>query len=106
VAHCPPELLDDLAPLLAELRTWARVVEKSPGVFYVGREPFLHFHLLAGDRRRADVKGRTSWVEVDLPRPASATRRRALLRELRKRHREKAGERSGERSRPRISRAR
>jgi hypothetical protein len=102
VAHCPPELLDDLAPLLAELRTWARVVEKSAGVFYVGREPLLHFHLLAGGRRRADVKGRASWVEIDLPRPASATRRRALLRELRTRHREKVGERS----RARTTRAR
>jgi hypothetical protein len=89
VAHCPPELLDDIADLLAEVRTWAGVVERKPGVFYVRRQPFLHFHLVDGGRRRADVKGRTTWVQVDLPRPVSAARRRAFLRELRIRYGEK-----------------
>jgi len=89
VAHCPPELLDDIADLLAEVRTWAGVVERKPGVFYVRRQPFLHFHLVDGGRRRADVKGRTTWVQVDLPRPVSAARRRAFLRKLRIRYGEK-----------------
>jgi len=89
VAHCPPELLDDLVGLVAEVRTWAGVIEKKPGVFYVRGQPFLHFHLLEGGLRRADVKGRTGWVQLDLPRPISATRRRALLRELRMRYGEK-----------------
>jgi hypothetical protein len=89
VAHCPPELLDDVADLLAEVRTWAGVIERKPGVFYLRRQPFLHFHLLQGGRRRADIKGRAGWVQLDLPRPVSATRRRALLRELRMRHGEK-----------------
>jgi hypothetical protein len=89
MAYCPPELLDDLADLLAEVRTWAWVIERKPNVFYVHRQPFLHFHLIEGRRRRADVKGRTGWVQLDLPRPLSATRRRALLRELRTRHGEK-----------------
>jgi hypothetical protein len=86
MAYCPPELLDDLADLLAEVRTWAWVVEKKPNVFYVRRQPFLHFHLIEGRRRRADVKGRTGWVQLDLPRPLSTTRRRAFLRELRAHH--------------------
>ena len=89
VPHCPPALLDDLTDLFAEIRAWPDVIEKKPGVFYVRREPFLHFHLLAGSRRRADIKGRTDWVQLDLPRPVSATRRRLLLRELRRCHREK-----------------
>lgn len=89
MAHCPPELLDDLAGLLAVVRAWAGVIEKTPGVFYVRRQPFLHFHLVEGGRRRADVKGRTGWVHIDLPRPLSAARRRAFLRELRLRHGEK-----------------
>ena len=75
VAHCPAELLDDLTDLLDEVRSWAGVVEKKPGVFYVRREPFLHFHLVEGGRRRADVKGRAGWVQLDLPRPASTARR-------------------------------
>jgi hypothetical protein len=85
VAHCPPELLDDLAGLFADLRTWAGVVEKTPGVFYVRRVPFLHFHRTADGGRRADVKTRDCWVQLDLPRPISATRQRTFLRELRRR---------------------
>jgi hypothetical protein len=89
VAHWPAELLDDLTDLLDEVRSWTGVIEKKPGVFYVRREPFLHFHLVEGARRRADVKGRAGWVQLDLPRPASAARRQALRRQLRIRYREK-----------------
>ena len=32
MAYCPPELLDDLADLFADVRTWAGVIEKRPGV--------------------------------------------------------------------------
>src|SRR5262245_42398157 len=83
VPHCPPEQLDDIADVLSQVRAWERVSEKKTGIFYLGREPFLHFHLVEGGRRRADVKARTGWVQIDLPRPASAARRRAFLRELR-----------------------
>jgi hypothetical protein len=89
VAHCPAELLDDLEDVFAEVRTWPGVVERKPGVFYVGRQPFLHFHLLAGSRRRADVKGVTDWTQLDLPRPVSAASRRGLLKALRARYAEK-----------------
>ena len=82
MAHCPPELLDDLADVFANVRTWPGVIEKRPGVFYAHKRPFLHFHLLSGRRRRGDVKGHTNWVQLDLPRPVSATRQRALLRGL------------------------
>jgi hypothetical protein len=88
VAYCPPQLLDDLADVFAEVRTWAGVIEKKPGVLYVRNQPFLHFHLLAGGRR-ADVKGRTGWAQLHFPRPVSAARRRAFLRGLRMRHGEK-----------------
>lgn len=89
MAYCPPDLLDDLVDLLAEVRTWTWVTEKRPNVFYVRRQPFLHFHLLEGGRRRADVKGKTGWVQLDLPRPISLTRRRAFLRKLRTHYGEK-----------------
>jgi hypothetical protein len=91
VAFCPPELLDDLGDVFADLRNWVGVLEKRPGVFYAHGQPFLHFHLLAGARRRADVKGHTNWTQLDLPRPVTATRRRALIRELRIRYGEKTG---------------
>jgi hypothetical protein len=89
MAHCPPQMLDDLATVFADVRTWAGIIERKPGVFYVRGQPFLHFHLLAGDRRCADVKGRTDWLRTDLPRPLPAARRRAFLRELRRRHAER-----------------
>ena len=88
MAHCPPALLDDIADLLADLRGWPGVVEKSPGVFYARRNPFLHFHLFEGARRRADVKGRAGWTSLDLPRPISAAKRRAFLKLLGARYRE------------------
>jgi hypothetical protein len=88
VPHCPADLLDDLDHVLAEVRTWPGVVERKAGVFYVRREPFLHFHLIAG-RRRADVKGANDWTQLDLARPASAAGRRALLKQLRASYAEK-----------------
>ena len=58
------------------------MVEKKTGIFYVGREPFLHFHVLATGRRRAEIKGRTAWTQLDLPRPVAPRNRQALLRAL------------------------
>jgi hypothetical protein len=87
VAHCPAELLDDLREVLDDVRGWAGVVERQPGVFYLRRQPFLHFHLLAGSRRCADVKVRADWIRLDLPRPASAARRRAFLGALQRHYR-------------------
>jgi len=87
VAYCPPELLDDLADLFADLRTWAGVIEKRPGVFYARNRPLLH------------VKGRTNWVQLDLPRPVTAMRRRDLFRAPRMRDSEKAETKSAMRRR-------
>lgn len=94
MASCPPELLEDLAGVLAEVRDWPGVVERKPGVFYVRNQPFLHFHLLAGGGRRADVKGKADWVEIGLGSPITAAQRRALLAELRARHAEKTAAKS------------
>jgi hypothetical protein len=87
VAYCPPELLDDVADVLAEVRAWPDVVEKKHNVFYLRRQPFLHFHLLSDGRRRADLRGPAGWVQVDIPRPISTARRRVLLRAARDIHR-------------------
>ena len=84
MAHCPADLLDDLAELFAEIRDWPGVIEKAAGVFYVGRQPFLHFHRQADGGRRADVKGADGWVPLELPHPISVGRRRAFLRGLRR----------------------
>jgi hypothetical protein len=90
MARCPIELLDDVADVIAELKTWAGIVETRPAVLYLRRQPFLHFHLVEGQRRRADVKSPAGWIPIELPRPLSAARRRAFLVELRRRYRERA----------------
>ena len=84
--RCPPALLDDLADVFATLRGWDGVVEKTPGVFYARRLPFLHFHLDDGGRRRADIKSRTGWLPFELPHPTSAARRRQFMRALKRHH--------------------
>ena len=89
MARCPLELLDDLADILQRMRGWEGVVEKSPGVFYAQRQPFLRFHLVEGGRRRADIKSRTGWVSFDLPRPVPAAPRRRFLRALAQQHAER-----------------
>jgi hypothetical protein len=86
VASCPLALLDDLHQLLAAVRTWPGVVERTPGVFALGRAPFLHFHLVDGGRRRGDVKHPAGWRQLDLPRPLPAAARRRVLAELRRCH--------------------
>jgi hypothetical protein len=58
MAHCPLAMLTDVDDLLTAVRPWPDVIEKRPGVFYLRREPFRHFHLFPGPRRRADVKGK------------------------------------------------
>ena len=93
MARCPADLLDDIADVLAEVRRWDGIVERTPGVFYLRRDPFLHFHLMEGGRRRADVKGVAGWHSVELPLPLPAARRRALTRELSARYGEKTSTR-------------
>ena len=90
MGRCPPELLDDLASVLGEVLTWPGILEKSPGVLYHRRQPFLHFHLFERGRRRADVRGRGGWTSLEMPRPISSTKRLALPRLLRARYREQA----------------
>lgn len=107
MTRCPRTLLTDLNPVLAAVRTWDGVVEKTPGVFYLRREPFLHFHLAADGRRRADVKGSAGWTPLALPRPLPARGRAWLLREVRRRYAErpasKSAGRSGRKSRSKAS---
>ena len=89
MARCPAHMLEDIADVLAEVRAWPGVVERKPAVLYLDREPFLHFHLIDGTHRRADIKAGGGWVQVELPQPLSTTRRQAFVRELRRRYREK-----------------
>jgi hypothetical protein len=44
VRHATTEALDQLEPLLAQLRLVPGLVEKGRGVFYRKSRAFLHFH--------------------------------------------------------------
>ena len=90
MARCPPELLADVADVLTVVRQWVGLIEKKPGVLYIRREPFLHFHLLKGARRRADIKGSDGWRSMELPQPLPSATRRQFLHELKGRYREKS----------------
>ena len=66
--HAGEAALDDLEPLLQELRKLPRLKEKKRGTFYAGSKAFLHFHedpagpfadlkpSLAGDYERFRVR--------------------------------------------------
>jgi hypothetical protein len=96
--RCPPPRLADLAPVLAVIRTWAGVAEPTRHVFSVHGEPFLHFHLGADGRRRADVKAPAGWVSLPLPGSLSAPARALILRELRRRYAARLASKSSGRS--------
>jgi len=100
--RCPPELLDDVADVIAEVRGWPDIVERKPFVFYARRRPFFHFHLVEDGRRRADVRGRSGWVSIGLPRPLTPARRGKLVRELRRCYRERVSDASPRRRPPRA----
>ena len=54
--HITPGRLDELEPLLAELRTFDGLTEKKRGTFYIKSKAFLHFHEDGDDDSFADVK--------------------------------------------------
>jgi hypothetical protein len=77
---------DDLGDILDGLRRLPELDEVKPGLFYVKRRPFLHFHESA-TARRADVRSGNDWgdpIELPLGR-VSKTASTKFLREVRKR---------------------
>jgi hypothetical protein len=42
--HAGPATLEELAPLLSEVRVLPGLIEKKPGIFYRKSQAFLHFH--------------------------------------------------------------
>jgi hypothetical protein len=56
VRHISPGRLDELEPLLGDLRALDGLNEKKRGVFYIRSKAFLHFHEDGDDDYYADVK--------------------------------------------------
>jgi hypothetical protein len=55
VKHAGAKTLDRLEPLLAQLRIYAVLKEKSRGCFYLRGRGFLHFHEHGDDEVYADI---------------------------------------------------
>jgi hypothetical protein len=53
--HAGPAALDRLEPLLASLRAYEGLKEKSRGCFYLRGRSFLHFHEHGEDELYADI---------------------------------------------------
>ena len=74
--HAGPAALDELEPLLEQLRRIAGLTEKKRGTFYRGSRAFLHFH--------EDQSGPYADVrfaeEFERRRVRTQAERRALLR--------------------------
>ena len=76
--HATAAALDRLEPLLAEIRKFEGLVEKSRGVFYRRSKAFLHFHEdPTGDH--ADVRGPEDFERFKCETPQE---RLALLRRV------------------------
>lgn len=81
-----PRRLDELDHILVGLRELSELDEVKPGVFYVKRKAFLHFHE-STDARHADVRDGKGWgTPIELPlgtvSKAASTR---FVREVRRR---------------------
>src|SRR5438093_12707712 len=88
MGHVRYDELGDLEELLGELRRLPDVVEPRPGMFYLRRVSFLHFHTKDG-RRWADAKAGATWgPEIDIPPGADRRALSAFRREVLNRYRE------------------
>jgi hypothetical protein len=80
VRHARADALDQLEPLLVELRAIPELREKTRGTFYRGAKAFLHFHEDAAGLF-ADV--RLAGPDFERVEVTSAAQQRRLLRTVR-----------------------
>jgi hypothetical protein len=81
-----PTDLRDLRDALARIRALPGLIERGPGVFWLGRTPFMHFHTRRAPRRVHAKNGRTWGAEIVLPVGAGRAAREAFVREIRGRY--------------------
>jgi hypothetical protein len=95
VGHASKEELRDLEDVLSTVRTWTGISEPTPGIFYLRRKAFLHFHTKDG-ARWADAKFGKSWgSEIPLPMNCGQRAKERFLREIRVRYEACSENRSG-----------
>lgn len=77
--HAGAAALEEIGPLLAEIRKRPRLREKSPGSFYAKSKAYLHFHEDPAGMF-ADVK--LDFVEFTRMRATTAKEQKALLAKI------------------------
>ena len=78
--------LSDLSDALARIRALPGLTERAPGVFWLRRVPFMHFHSTKPPRRVHAKNGKTWGAEIILPVGAGRAARAAFVREIRGRY--------------------
>jgi hypothetical protein len=86
MGHARYSDLRDLDDVLEAIRELPGISEPTPGIFYLRRVPFLHFH--TKDRARwADAKVGLVWgPEIQIPLGCGRREKTIFLREVRARH--------------------
>ena len=85
MAHARYADLRDLEDVLEVIRKMPGVTEPTPGIFYLKRVPFLHFHTKDG-ARWASAKIGSSWgPEIQIPFGCGQRTKTSFLREVRRR---------------------
>ena len=86
MGHCKDDEILDLKDVLEEIVTWDKIKEKGFGRLYLKSRGFLHFHSKDG-RRWADVRDGKDWGdEIDIPLKASMAKKKAFIKEVKKRY--------------------
>ena len=86
MGHARYEDLRDLEDVLAAIRKLPGTSEPTPGIFYLRRVPFLHFHTKDGTRW-ADAKIGAAWgPEISIPLECGRRDKTMFLREVRARY--------------------
>ena len=62
MGRCSYEKLKSFEPALEKIRELENIVEPKPGIFYIKRNPFLHFHEKE-EKIWADIKDGKNWGE-------------------------------------------
>src|SRR5262249_49515120 len=82
----PPSPLDDLRDAPAGIGPLPGVIERAPGVFWLHRIPFMHFHTARPPRRVHAKRGARWGAEIVLPVGAGRAVRAAFVKEIRARY--------------------
>jgi hypothetical protein len=86
MAHCPFEKLSDIALVLESIRMLPAIKEKKPGIFYIGSQSFLHFHIKE-NRRWADARDGSGWgKEIEIPLGPNRLQTNEFMNEVIRRH--------------------